>query len=79
MPDVTAPTPSLYLRDWPVASPRHAVLLVHGLGEHSGRYQALAQWFNARGYAARSYDHSGHGQSRGRAGVCAAVQCCWTI
>ncbi|KPC52861.1 Phospholipase YtpA [Amantichitinum ursilacus] len=66
---VTAPTsPSLYLRDWPVAAPRHAVLLVHGLGEHSGRYDALAQWFNARGYAVRAYDHWGHGQSPGARG-----------
>ena len=36
----------LALRDWPLAlgvKPRAQVLLVHGLGEHSGRYAALAR------------------------------------
>ena len=61
--------PSLFQQDWPVTAPRHAVLIVHGLGEHSGRYAALAQWFNARGYHVRSYDHSGHGQSPGPRGA----------
>jgi hypothetical protein len=39
----------LALRDWPLApgvKPRAQVLLVHGLGEHSGRYAALAQRLN---------------------------------
>lgn len=57
---------SLYLRDWPNPSARDAVLIVHGLGEHSGRYEQLAQWFLARGYAVRSYDQRGHGQTPGQ-------------
>ena len=64
----TKPIP-LFYQDWPVVAPRHAVLIVHGLGEHSGRYAALAQWFNARGYTVRSYDHVGHGQSPGARGA----------
>jgi alpha-beta hydrolase superfamily lysophospholipase len=55
----------LFLRDWVRPQARGAVLIVHGLGEHSGRYQALAQWFNQRGYAVRGYDQRGHGQSPG--------------
>ena len=43
----------LFLRDWPRAQARGAVLIVHGLGEHSGRYQRLALWFHQRGYAVR--------------------------
>ena len=57
---------SLYLRDWPNPSAHHAVLVVHGLGEHSGRYEQLAQWFLARGYAVRSYDQRGHGHTPGQ-------------
>ncbi|WP_341675550.1 lysophospholipase [Niveibacterium sp. SC-1] len=62
-------SPELYRRDWPVSAPRAAVLIVHGLGEHSGRYAALAHWFNARGFAVRGYDHQGHGRSPGRRGA----------
>src|ERR1700761_425103 len=61
MPDGQA----LFLRDWPNPSAREAVLIVHGLGEHSGRYEQLAQWFLARGYAVRSYDQRGHGHTPG--------------
>jgi alpha-beta hydrolase superfamily lysophospholipase len=60
---------SLFQRDWPRAHARGAVLIVHGLGEHSGRYARLASWFNKRGYAVRSYDQRGHGQSAGQRGA----------
>lgn len=59
---------ALLLRDWPLPSSHGAVLIVHGLGEHSGRYQRLAQWFNERGYAVRSYDQRGHGRTPGQRG-----------
>ncbi len=59
----------LRLRDWPHSHARGAVLIVHGLGEHSGRYARLAAWLNERGYAVRSYDQRGHGQSPGRRGA----------
>jgi alpha-beta hydrolase superfamily lysophospholipase len=59
----------LFLRDWPKPQARGAVLIVHGLGEHSGRYELLAQWFNQRGYAVRSYDQRGHGQTPGQRGA----------
>lgn len=59
----------LALRDWPVGgAARATVLLVHGLGEHIGRYAALAQRLNAWGYAVRGYDHYGHGHSDGPRG-----------
>ncbi|HJW05518.1 MAG TPA: lysophospholipase [Rhodanobacter sp.] len=58
----------LFLRDWPLAGAHGGVLLVHGLGEHSGRYHRLAAWFNQRGYAVRGYDQRGHGRSPGRRG-----------
>lgn len=59
----------LYVQDWPLPAGRKAtVLLVHGLGEHSGRYATLAQQLNAWGYAVRGYDQYGHGQSGGPRG-----------
>ena len=45
------------------------MLIVHGLGEHAGRHDRLARWFNAQGYAARSYDQRGHGRTPGPRGV----------
>ena len=41
------------------------VLLVHGLGEHSGRYQQVADAFMDRGYVVLAPDHLGHGESPG--------------
>lgn len=59
----------VFVRDWPVAGARGAVLIAHGLGEHSGRYQGLAAWFNARGYAVRCHDQRGHGFTPGPRGA----------
>jgi alpha-beta hydrolase superfamily lysophospholipase len=59
----------LLLRDWIAADARGAVLIVHGLGEHSGRYAQLAAWFNQRGYSVRCHDQRGHGKSPGRRGA----------
>lgn len=59
---------ALALRDWTLPGARRAVLFVHGLGEHGGRYDALAAWFRQRGYAARCYDQRGHGLSGGARG-----------
>src|SRR5690606_4779731 len=39
--------------------------LLHGLGEHCGRYEALAAWLAARGWQVRAHDHHGHGRSPG--------------
>lgn len=59
---------ALSVTDWPVAAPRAHVLLVHGLGEHAGRYGHVAAWLNARGFAVRAYDQAGHGASDGPRG-----------
>lgn len=56
---------SLHQRDWSPARTRARLLLVHGLGEHSGRYTRLAEELNAAGIAVRAYDHRGHGRSAG--------------
>ncbi|MDH4480390.1 MAG: lysophospholipase [Rhodoferax sp.] len=62
---------TLALRDWPladVAAPRGLVIIVHGLGEHSGRYEAVAQQLNDWGFAVRAFDLCGHGLSSGAPG-----------
>jgi alpha-beta hydrolase superfamily lysophospholipase len=56
------------LQDWPVESGiplRGTVILVHGLGEHAGRYDYVARHLNAWGFAVRGYDQFGHGESGG--------------
>jgi alpha-beta hydrolase superfamily lysophospholipase len=59
----------LHLNHWPAAQPRARMLLVHGLGEHSGRYATLANELNAQGISVRAFDHRGHGRSQGKHGV----------
>lgn len=49
--------------EWPVASPKAVVQLVHGIGEHSRRYDHVARKLNSLGYAVYSDDHRGHGQT----------------
>lgn len=56
-------------RHWPCPQAERGVLLVHGLGEHSGRYRHVAAWFHARGWDVRAYDQRGHGLSEGRRGA----------
>ena len=60
---------NLAVQDWPLDGPAQAtVLIVHGLGEHVGRYDALAERLNSWGYAVRGYDQYGHGESGGPRG-----------
>ena len=61
----------LYVADWPIgaaAAASKGIVLMHGLGEHSGRYAQVARVFNDCGYSVRSYDHRGHGRSGGARG-----------
>jgi alpha-beta hydrolase superfamily lysophospholipase len=56
----------LYVTSWHVDAPRGAVLLVHGIGEHSGRYPQLVSALTRRGYDVYTYDQRGHGKSGGQ-------------
>ncbi|MCI0523615.1 MAG: lysophospholipase [Bacteroidales bacterium] len=51
------------------SNPKALILLVHGIGEHAGRYRTWAERFNRAGISFRSFDLPGHGQSAGRRGV----------
>lgn len=52
----------------PHADLRGSVVIMHGLGEHSGRYRHVAEFLNQCGLAVRCYDHRGHGKSGGARG-----------
>ncbi|HSI53632.1 MAG: lysophospholipase [Ramlibacter sp.] len=63
---------NLALQDWPLpdhVALRGVVLMVHGLGEHAGRYDHLARRLNSWGFAVRGYDQYGHGESDGVRGA----------
>jgi acylglycerol lipase len=47
------------------AQPKAVVVLVHGYGEHMGRYGHVIKALNAEGYHVWTIDHRGHGESAG--------------
>src|SRR3954454_16762750 len=49
----------------PGVEPRAVVVLVHGYGEHMGRYTSVIEALLGRGYAVYTLDHRGHGGSDG--------------
>jgi alpha-beta hydrolase superfamily lysophospholipase len=60
---------SIYFQSWePESLPRAVLLVAHGAGEHSTRYQPLAQFFTGYDFAVAALDHNGHGHSGGRPG-----------
>ncbi|MEU5595847.1 lysophospholipase [Streptomyces sp. NPDC020298] len=52
-------------RVWQHAEPRYVALVVHGYGEHAGRYEGLAGVLTEHGAAVYAADHMGHGRSAG--------------
>ncbi len=63
---------NIALYDWPLPRrlrPRGVVLIVHGLGEHAWRYDAVARVLNEWGFCVRAYDQRGHGESGGDRGT----------
>lgn len=59
----------LFYRSWEPPAAEGAVLVVHGLGEHSGRYARLGRALASEGVAVHALDLRGHGRSRGRRGT----------
>jgi alpha-beta hydrolase superfamily lysophospholipase len=57
----------LHLQHWPGTAAR-SVLIVHGLGEHIGRYSHVAAQLNSWGWQVFGYDQRGHGRSEGPRG-----------
>lgn len=42
------------------------LLILHGYGEHIGRYEEVMTWFAEKGYRCWGIDYRGHGRSAGR-------------
>jgi acylglycerol lipase len=60
---------TMFAQGWaPEKEPKAVVCLVHGLGEHSGRYAHVGAAFSAAGYALLGFDLRGHGKSGGPRG-----------
>lgn len=81
-----------YERVVPGGEPRGVVHVLHGVGEHAGRYTALLEALAAAGWAAYADDHRGHGRTGleqhagaaqlgrlGRGGYRAAVDSAWRM
>ena len=63
----------IFVREWTdVKDPKAVVQIVHGMTEHSGRYDAFARFLNERGYVVVADDHRGHGYTdKDTLGYCA--------
>ncbi|HEY0955566.1 MAG TPA: alpha/beta hydrolase [Roseateles sp.] len=59
----------LHTRHWPATAAEHGqILIVHGLGEHSARYEHVAAALAAEGWDVHGWDQRGHGRSEGKRG-----------
>jgi len=60
----------IFYRTWPaLQQARGIVVLVHGMGEHSGRYSQVAQFLAQRGLVTYALDQRGHGLTSGEKGT----------
>ncbi|WP_031481145.1 alpha/beta hydrolase [Streptomyces bicolor] len=56
---------TIVVREWPNPRPRCLALVIHGYGEHVGRYAEVADLLVTHGAAVFGPDHAGHGRSAG--------------
>ncbi len=67
--EIRAGRQQLHAASWISSRPlRAGIALVHGQGEHIGRYDHFAEFFNDQGIGVIGIDHSGHGRSGGQRG-----------
>ena len=60
----------IFIRDWlnddhSTVNSKRSIVILHGLGEHCGRYLHVAEFLNSCGFFVRTFDQRGHGQSSG--------------
>ncbi|MEX0906933.1 MAG: alpha/beta hydrolase, partial [Gemmatimonadota bacterium] len=58
----------LSYRAWEATDPHAALIVVHGLGEHAGRYAGFGVRMAEAGISTFAMDLRGHGLSEGRRG-----------
>lgn len=59
---------SLYGSEWLADNAKAVICLVHGLGEHGGRYQHVGEFLNSNHVSLFTADLRGHGMSEGKRG-----------
>ncbi|HVE67221.1 MAG TPA: lysophospholipase [Solirubrobacteraceae bacterium] len=70
---VTGHVGALHVRRWEHPDPARVVVLVHGYGEHVGRYEGVASVLGERGAEVWGLDHGGHGRSGGERALVASL------
>lgn len=65
----------LYYRTWEVPRARAAILVIHGLAEHGGRYDHVGDRLGGYGLSSFALDLRGHGLSEGRRGHADRFDC----
>lgn len=58
----------IFFQNWFVESPKGVLVIVHGLGEHSGRYGTIINELKGTGISIYALDQRGHGKSGGKRG-----------
>jgi len=58
----------IFFQKWVVRKARAVLILVHGIGEHSGRYGNLLKSLSGKNISVFALDHRGHGRSEGKRG-----------
>lgn len=53
---------------WQPETIKAVVVIVHGMGEHSGRYEHVAKKLTENGFGVIAFDHFGHGKTKGKRG-----------
>ena len=51
---------------WQPETTKAVIVIVHGMGEHSGRYQHVAEFFTTHDCGVIAFDHFGHGKTSGK-------------
>lgn len=64
----------LHYRYWLPKDPQKVLAIVHGLGEHGGRYAHVSEHFAEAGFAVYALDLRGHGKSKGKRGHTTSYQ-----
>ena len=64
----------LFGRSWKADQQRAVVCIIHGFGEHLGRYTHVAEFLNQNGISCYAIDLPGHGKSSGKRGVIRSFQ-----
>ncbi len=65
----------MFGRGWiPEGQPKAVITLVHGLGEHCGRYDHVGKMLVENGYALLAFDLRGHGKSGGQRGHAPSIE-----